>query len=103
MKKISFGNRSKNGKKRGKKGKKLLLLLLILLAVILGLYAAVRIERRRRRPGANTKEGVKTAVEKRDITSELSSSGTISRRIHTISPLSWKARYYPPILKRGTR
>ena len=77
MKKISFGNRSKNGKKTGKKGKKLLLLLLILLAVILGLYAAVRMKAEKA-ASANTKE-VKTAVvEKRDITSELSSSGTIS-------------------------
>ena len=44
MKKISFGNKTKNGKKGGRKGKKLLLILILLLVVILGVYAAVRMK-----------------------------------------------------------
>lgn len=77
MKKISFGNKAKNGKKGGRKGKKLLLILILLLVVILGVYAAVRMKAEKA-ASANAKEVRTATVETRDITSELSSSGTIS-------------------------
>ena len=77
MKKISFGNKTKNGKKGGRKGKKLLLILILLLVVILGVYAAVRMKAEKA-ASANVKEVRTATVETRDITSELSSSGTIS-------------------------
>ena len=77
MKKISFGNKTKNGKKGGRKGKKLLLILILLLVVILGVYAAVRMKTEKA-ASANVKEVRTATVETRDITSELSSSGTIS-------------------------
>lgn len=77
MKKLSFGNGAKNGKKGGKKGKKILFLLIILLAVLLGGYAVMQ-ARAEKAASANVKEVRTATVGKRDVTSELSSSGTIS-------------------------
>lgn len=77
MKKLSFGNGAKNGKKGEKKGKKILFLLIILLAVLLGGYAVMQ-ARAEKAASANVKEVRTATVGKRDVTSELSSSGTIS-------------------------
>lgn len=77
MKKISFGNKRKSGKKGGKKGKKLLIALVLLLLILMGAYAVLR-TKAERTASSKTKEVRTAVVEKRDITSELSSSGTIS-------------------------
>ena len=92
MKKISFGNKAKNGKKGGRKGKKLLLILILilLLVVILGVYAAVRMKAEKA-ASANAKEVRTATVETRDITSELSSGYDLSEEY---------IRYY---LSRGGR
>ncbi len=64
-------------KNKKKKGKKILILLLVILAVLAGLY--VFYQRDKARSASGTADKVRTSqVEKRDITSELSSSGTIS-------------------------
>lgn len=91
MKKISFGNKTKNGKKGGRKGKKLLLILILLLVVILGVYAAVRMKAEKA-ASANVKEVMTATVETRISPRSCRHRVRSLRRIHTISPLSWRAR-----------
>lgn len=76
MKKFEFKKKDKTGKKK-RKGKKIVIILLIVLAAVMGVMAMVR-ERKAKTASAGAKEVRTATVGKRDITSELSSSGTIS-------------------------
>ncbi len=77
MKKIIQKLFLKEIKKSKKKGKKVLIILIIILAVLAGIIAAVSLKKSR--DTASKAKSIRTAkVTKRDITSELSSSGTIS-------------------------
>lgn len=76
MKKFEFKKKDKTGKKK-RKGKKIVIILLIVLAAVMGVMAMVR-EQKAKTASTGAKEVRTATVGKRDITSELSSSGTIS-------------------------
>lgn len=77
MKKIIQKLFSRDKKKDRKKGKKILIILIIILVSLAGITAAVSIKKSK--AASSEAKSIRTAeVTKRDITSELSSSGTIS-------------------------
>ncbi|WP_124068290.1 HlyD family efflux transporter periplasmic adaptor subunit [Clostridium sp. E02] len=77
MKKIIQKIFKKKKKTNRKKGKKVLIILIIILVALAGIFAAFNFEKSKK--ASSESKSVRTAtVTKRDITSELSSSGTIS-------------------------
>lgn len=82
MKKSEFKKKDKtapkkSGQKKKRKGIKIVIILLLVLAAVMGLIVAARAQKAKA-ASADAKEVRTATVGKRDITSELSSSGTIS-------------------------